>query len=231
MAFRDNYQSLLKHFLLLLFFCIICIVSCAIMFLPAKPHRVITVKQKSTAFKKGMILSCDYDALSKSTNTSFVEAVNMTETYSSGEMGKSPHVSLPSISVSVANCSALFRGEKEEIEKAMRYQKSYPKQAISEEHYLNLSKDCDCFKAMRGYILDTMSASEASFPIAYSMLVYKDIEQVRIPIRIQTLLLSNRLLQLIKKNQHIYTHIGTHTHISCCHNCQNIHTYTYSIHP
>ena len=191
MAFRDNYPSFLKHFLLLSFFCIVCIVSCAMMFLPTIPHRVITVKQKSPAFKKGMILSCDYDALSKSLNSSFVEAVNMTETYSSGVLGKPPHVSLPSLSVSVANCSALFQGEREEIDKAMRHEKGYPKQAISEEHYLNLSKDCDCFKTMRGYILDTMSASEASFPIAYSMLVYKDIEQVLIPIRIQTLFLSN----------------------------------------
>ena len=202
---RGTYPTILKAFLTLLLLYTFCMFLYAMTFLVS--HRMIRAKrisnesvnamlstrtQVSPTFKYATTSSCNHSKLSKSTNKSFIEAVNMTRVNSSSELGGSHHVNLPSISVSAANCTALFRGDTEEIEKALCYQKGNPKQVIFPKQYLNLSKDCDFFKAVRGYILDPMTASEASFPIAYSIVVFKGIEQVE------------RLLRAIYRPQNSY---------------------------
>jgi hypothetical protein len=55
-----------------------------------------------------------------------------------------------------------------------------------------MTRDCPNFTQERGYITKTLSQEESEFPIAYSMLMYKDVEQ------------AERLLRAIYMPQNYY---------------------------
>lgn len=44
--------------------------------------------------------------------------------------------------------------------------------------YLNKTKNCTEYFLKEGYNLATVSEEETTFPLAFSLLVYKDVEQV-----------------------------------------------------
>ena len=49
---------------------------------------------------------------------------------------------------------------------------------LSNQWYIKATKNCELFKRSRGYITTSLTQEEEEFPIAYSMVVFKDIEMV-----------------------------------------------------
>ena len=76
------------------------------------------------------------------------------------------------------SCSALFRDDQAEVAKAQEYMSSYPTTSIENQDYTELTKDCQRFRDLRGYIMKPQSQEEKDFPIAFSILMYKHVEQV-----------------------------------------------------
>ena len=69
---------------------------------------------------------------------------------------------------------------------------AYPKIPKSEEEFILSTKNCAEFISKRSYLTSPMSEEEASFPLAFSVAVYKDIEQFE------------RLLRAIYQPQNLY---------------------------
>lgn len=90
------------------------------------------------------------------------------------------------------NCKRIINGDEKEIALADKIMKRYPKRGMSYKDILNLAKNCDDFKKKRGYILRALRKRERDFPIAYSIMIYKDIEQFE------------RLLRAIYRPQNYY---------------------------
>ena len=63
---------------------------------------------------------------------------------------------------------------------------------LSNQKLLGVSKECSTYKKQREYITEPISPEEASFPIAFSILMYKDAGQVE------------RLLRAIYRPQNTY---------------------------
>lgn len=51
-------------------------------------------------------------------------------------------------------------------------------QPISDETYLNITTNCTSFQKSRGYIMSSLTKEEEDFPLAFSLIVYKDAEMV-----------------------------------------------------
>ncbi|GFS01556.1 beta-1,3-galactosyl-O-glycosyl-glycoprotein beta-1,6-N-acetylglucosaminyltransferase [Elysia marginata] len=138
-------------------------------------------------------------------------------------------IMLPHYQQTRVNCSALFSGDKVEIEKdialasliakdeemAERMQ-GYPKstkstkyfadksfgsevekwsrefQRLTNQWYINATKDCQAFKRTRGYIMSPLTREEGEFPIAFSIVAFKDVEMVE------------RLLRIVYRPQNRY---------------------------
>jgi hypothetical protein len=66
------------------------------------------------------------------------------------------------------------------------------KEGISDLGYSVMTQDCARFQRIRGYLMNPMRQEEAEFPIAYSLVVFKDAEQVE------------RLLRAIYRPQNVY---------------------------
>ncbi|XP_038124799.1 beta-1,3-galactosyl-O-glycosyl-glycoprotein beta-1,6-N-acetylglucosaminyltransferase 3 [Cyprinodon tularosa] len=66
------------------------------------------------------------------------------------------------------------------------------KTALSEDFYINATKDCVAFTEKRGFINVPLSEEEANFPIAYSMVIHEKIE------------MFERLLRSIYAPQNLY---------------------------
>lgn len=49
-------------------------------------------------------------------------------------------------------------------------------EGLSEEFYLNATRDCPSFVERRGFITEPLSAEERDFPIAYSMVIHDQVE-------------------------------------------------------
>lgn len=50
------------------------------------------------------------------------------------------------------------------------------KRLLTEEFYLNATKDCPTYVESRGFITETLSAEERDFPIAYSVVIHDQVE-------------------------------------------------------
>ena len=89
-------------------------------------------------------------------------------------------------------CQQIIEGDQSVIGRAKEIMKRTKKFFISPQKYLNLTSNCKRFKDDRGYILKALSENEDQFPIAYSINIYKDIEQFE------------RLLRAIYRPQNYY---------------------------
>ncbi|XP_052078517.1 beta-1,3-galactosyl-O-glycosyl-glycoprotein beta-1,6-N-acetylglucosaminyltransferase-like isoform X1 [Mytilus californianus] len=89
------------------------------------------------------------------------------------------------------NCRALLTGQKREITRANSLQNEYLI-ALSPFYYISRTRDCKKFLRDRGYITSTLSSEEEDFPIAYSVLIFKAINQFE------------RLLRSIYRPQNFY---------------------------
>ncbi|KAM9313258.1 beta-1,3-galactosyl-O-glycosyl-glycoprotein beta-1,6-N-acetylglucosaminyltransferase 3-like [Gastrophryne carolinensis] len=91
------------------------------------------------------------------------------------------------------NCKAIIKGDSEEVRRAVIENLKVRKRAtITEEDYLNLTKDCAAFTKLRRYVTFSHSNEERSYPIAYSMVIHNDIE------------MFERLLRSIYAPQNVY---------------------------
>ena len=91
------------------------------------------------------------------------------------------------------SCAAIFRGNKNEARRAEEYMKTTTRAVIwTAERYRQSTSNCTRFKLKRGYITEPRSTEEAEFPIAFSILMYKDYEQ------------TERLLRAIYHPQNFY---------------------------
>ena len=92
-------------------------------------------------------------------------------------------------------CSALFSGDGPSLEQAIALTKHPNKEQrtaqaqtnvhqqqemkpLAREWLINATKDCEWYKQARGYITSPLTRDEEDFPIAYSILIYKDLEMV-----------------------------------------------------
>lgn len=94
--------------------------------------------------------------------------------------------------VKEVNCNAIIHGDKNETKKAENISESQPKIGVKPEQYIKLAKNCSNFISERGYITDSLTEVEKNFHIAFSLLMFKDIEQ------------SERLLRSIYRPQNFY---------------------------
>ncbi|KAH9514864.1 Beta-1,3-galactosyl-O-glycosyl-glycoprotein beta-1,6-N-acetylglucosaminyltransferase [Bulinus truncatus] len=90
------------------------------------------------------------------------------------------------------NCRKLFSGNHDEIVHAQNYLKTMNITMLSDQFYLNLTTNCELFQKQRGYIMCPLTSEEEDFPIAFTMLAYKDVEMVE------------RLLRSIYRPQNYY---------------------------
>ncbi|KAH9509278.1 Beta-1,3-galactosyl-O-glycosyl-glycoprotein beta-1,6-N-acetylglucosaminyltransferase [Bulinus truncatus] len=90
------------------------------------------------------------------------------------------------------SCKKLLSGDLDEIVFAKKLIETINRTLLSEQFYLNLTTDCELFQRQRGYIMCPLTSEEGAFPIAFSMLVYKDVEMVE------------RLLKSIYRPQNYY---------------------------
>ncbi|XP_064643375.1 beta-1,3-galactosyl-O-glycosyl-glycoprotein beta-1,6-N-acetylglucosaminyltransferase 3-like isoform X2 [Lineus longissimus] len=89
-------------------------------------------------------------------------------------------------------CEGLFKQDEKVIDDAYEYMRSYERQSITDDGYISKTRDCPSFIQERGYIMKPLSQEENDFPIAYSMLMYKDVEQ------------AERLLRAVYMPQNVY---------------------------
>lgn len=98
----------------------------------------------------------------------------------------------------LVDCAALLKGDARELDRAEEAMRARPKVPVYEEQYLNWTQDCYRFKRLRGYIEVPLSEEEAEFPLAFSLAVYRDVEQLE------------RLLRSIYHPQNLYCiHVDT----------------------
>ena len=76
------------------------------------------------------------------------------------------------------DCLAMFRGHAGEIEAARALMDRRPSTTSSDEDLRLQAADCAAFRRSRGYFTQPLSADEADFPIAFSILAYDNIPQV-----------------------------------------------------
>ena len=82
------------------------------------------------------------------------------------------------------NCRAIINGDDNEIKKASNKSASQPRdKLLSPMDYINLTSNCGNFISNRGYVMSSLTQTEAEFPIAYSILLFKDPEQAEILLR------------------------------------------------
>lgn len=80
-------------------------------------------------------------------------------------------------------------------DKVKEYMKNHPKvgkERIFIKKYFNWTSDCYNFKQIMGYVTKPLSSAEADFPIAYNILIHRDVEQIE------------RLLRIIYRPQNSY---------------------------
>ena len=100
--------------------------------------------------------------------------------------------SIPDIHVSQVNCANIIGGDQNELQSAGTYQKGHPKQPVLDRDLEAMASNCDTFKQNRGYMNTPVNQEESTFPIAFSILLFKDTEQFE------------RLLRAIYRPQNFY---------------------------
>uniref|UniRef100_A0A2C9JKS1 Protein xylosyltransferase n=1 Tax=Biomphalaria glabrata TaxID=6526 RepID=A0A2C9JKS1_BIOGL len=89
-------------------------------------------------------------------------------------------------------CSKLFLADKAFMNHTLNQIKQTSWTMLSNDYYINLTTDCPRFKQSRGYVTCKLTQEEEDFPIAYSLIIYKDVEMVE------------RLLRAIYRPQNYY---------------------------
>ncbi|XP_074658871.1 beta-1,3-galactosyl-O-glycosyl-glycoprotein beta-1,6-N-acetylglucosaminyltransferase-like [Tubulanus polymorphus] len=113
-----------------------------------------------------------------------------------GELVTAADVSIPDIREEIVykNCAAFYvEGASENILPLLREAETAARRPQrSAEKYLKMTCDCDAFRRKRKYILHPLTETEHQFPIAFSILIYADLERFE------------RLLRMIYRPQNYY---------------------------
>ena len=118
---------------------------------------------------------------------------NSNDTENGGSLEyKVSNSAIPFLRSKEINCAALFNGDNQELSRAREKIRLRPKVPMTEMDYLSASRNCSEFVHKRGYIMSSMTKEEENFPIAYSILAYRNMEQVE------------RLLRAIYRPQNFY---------------------------
>ena len=99
---------------------------------------------------------------------------------------------IPSRDVIKMNCRGLITGSNATIQEVKKIMTNTRFLNVTDSYYVTATEDCDVFIRERGYILKSMTSEEEHFPIAYSILMFKDVNQVE------------RLLRAIYRPQNYY---------------------------
>jgi len=102
------------------------------------------------------------------------------------------YVDIPQPRVRAVNCAKLIVGDQNEQEKADIYQKQYSKIVRPNKEIYSEALNCSKFLSDRRYTRKPASEEELNFPLAYSILLFKDVEQFE------------RLLRAIYRPQNFY---------------------------
>ncbi|KAH9514861.1 Beta-1,3-galactosyl-O-glycosyl-glycoprotein beta-1,6-N-acetylglucosaminyltransferase [Bulinus truncatus] len=94
--------------------------------------------------------------------------------------------------VSEVNCRKILSGDHDEMVYAQYLTKYYKRPLLTKFLFSNLTANCELFQSQRGYIMCPLTSEEENFSLAFSMMVYKDIEMVE------------RLLRSIYRPQNYY---------------------------
>ena len=90
------------------------------------------------------------------------------------------------------NCSAILEGNALETARAGNVS-GVMNNTLEASDYINMiSQNCSYFRSVRGYVAYALSEDEVNFPLAFSILMYRDVEQ------------SERLLRAIYQPQNTY---------------------------
>ncbi len=100
--------------------------------------------------------------------------------------------SIPNVTETNIDCNRMFALDVDEIRKGYTYQLYHPMQMITPTQYILDTKDCAAFRRSRKYVMSPLSEEEAEFSIAYSIVMYRDVEQFE------------RLLRAIYRPQNYY---------------------------
>ena len=92
----------------------------------------------------------------------------------------------------IGGCREIIKHKPWAIKKAFDTMERFPKRIISPKEYKEFTNNCQEFKINRGYITKALSKNEEEFPLAFSINIYKDIEQFE------------RLLRAIYRPQNYY---------------------------
>ena len=83
---------------------------------------------------------------------------------------------IPDVHVSDINCDKVFDNDNVELEKAKLQQLYSTGQLIPDKNFTRMAHNCTSYR--KRYITKTLSKEERDFPIAFSILIFKDMEQV-----------------------------------------------------
>jgi len=126
--------------------------------------------------------------LKKTMQDTLHDSRNVVSTTSGSDTVHIPYVNVPGI-----NCAALFNGNVSKIVEAHVREVKWPKRhTISDDVYVNAAADCTQYVTKRRFTMQPLSSEEASFPLAYSIVMYRDVE------------LFERLLRAIYRPQNFY---------------------------
>ena len=99
---------------------------------------------------------------------------------------------IPAVNVSAVSCTALFSDDAAEMSKAMKLQSSNFATSTPPDEYVKQASNCGVFIKQRRYLTLPVNDEEADFPLAFSILLYKDVEQFE------------RLLRAVYRPQNVY---------------------------
>lgn len=109
--------------------------------------------------------------------------------------GEQSRASLPANQTAASrkvDCAAIFRGDQNEVAFASQYKWCKRYDVTSGTDYEHLARDCEAFKQSRGYLKYELAEEEIDFPIAFSILMHEQAEQVE------------RLIRSIYRSHNVY---------------------------
>ena len=105
-------------------------------------------------------------------------------------------VHIPDVHIKEADCKGLFEGKIDPSRFASLNKESWHS---SEAHLINITSDCKSYIKSRKYIMKPISSEEANFPLAFTLVVYKNADQIE------------QLLRAIYRTQNYYCiHVDLH---------------------
>ncbi|KAK0069295.1 beta-1 3-galactosyl-O-glycosyl-glycoprotein beta-1 6-N-acetylglucosaminyltransferase [Biomphalaria pfeifferi] len=89
------------------------------------------------------------------------------------------------------DCSAIFSADEEKLKEAINIAKA-SRGGLKSAFYLNATQSCQDFQKSRGYVTSSLTSEEGNFPLAFSLILYTDLE------------MAERLLRAVYRPQNVY---------------------------